>query len=439
MREAPLVALSLTKPFPAHTHHTTQLASTRDQPLCLVAGPHPNQHANAAVLAGLFAIQVLGRTAAAAYAPLARLEPFVPFRDASSGPSTFHLTVRHVLDGVHRARTAGLMDDWGSPHSSFDVGEYDHYEAVEHGDLSWIVRGKLLAFSGPQPAPRILYGYRAHVPEDYVPYFKAKGVTAVVRLNRPLYDGSRFSSAGFAVHELYFPDGTCPPDPLLARFLALAEAEPGALAIHCKAGLGRTGVLICSYLIKHYGFSAEEAIGYIRVVRPGSVIGLQQNYLLAAAPALTAAGVAHRAAVAAGKASAPATVPSRTVHLVASAAGGSVERAPPPPVGPATAPASPAPAPPTPAKPASRIATLVKGVAAGLRGSSSASLPSLMTATPAPKASGVARVLAPNGQPRKVPAALVAAGALDELAGDEEPPTAVGGSRAAWTIGSGAR
>ena len=56
------------------------------------------------------------------------------------------------------------------------------------------------------------------------------------------------------MHELYFPDGSCPPEPLLARFLELAESEPGALAIHCKAGLGRTGVLICSYLIKHHGF-----------------------------------------------------------------------------------------------------------------------------------------------------------------------------------------
>lgn len=55
--------------------------------------------------------------------------------------------------------------------------------------------------------------------------------------------------------------------------LKMGSCMAGALAVHCKAGLGRTGVLICAYLIKHYGFSAEEAIGYIRVCRPGSVIG----------------------------------------------------------------------------------------------------------------------------------------------------------------------
>jgi hypothetical protein len=39
---------------------------------------------------------------------------------------------------------------------------------------------------------------------------------------------------------------------LLLQFLEIAESEPGALAIHCKAGLGRTGVLICCYIMKHF-------------------------------------------------------------------------------------------------------------------------------------------------------------------------------------------
>ena len=65
-----------------------------------------------------------------------------------------------------------------------------------------------------------------------------------------------------------------------ALLMRCAPLPSGALAVHCKAGLGRTGVLICSYMIKHHGFTAEEAIGYIRICRPGSVIGLQQNYLL---------------------------------------------------------------------------------------------------------------------------------------------------------------
>lgn len=67
-----------------------------------------------------------------------------------------------------------------------------------------------------------------------------------------VYESKRFAQGGFHHHELYFPDGSCPSQEILLNFLALAERTPGALAIHCKAGLGRTGVLICSYIMKHY-------------------------------------------------------------------------------------------------------------------------------------------------------------------------------------------
>lgn len=49
--------------------------------------------------------------------------------------------------------------------------------------------------------------------------------------------------------------------------------------MHCKAGLGRTGTCIGAYLMKHYAFTAREAIGWMRVCRPGSVIGPQQQFL----------------------------------------------------------------------------------------------------------------------------------------------------------------
>ena len=48
------------------------------------------------------------------------------------------------------------------------------------------------------------------------------------------------------------------------QFLQLCENEKGAIAVHCKAGLGRTGTNIAAYMMKHYGYSARETIAWCR-------------------------------------------------------------------------------------------------------------------------------------------------------------------------------
>ena len=161
----------------------------------------------------------------------------------------------------------------------FDIVEYEHYEQVENGDLNWIQPGKFIAFAGPHGSKDSVEGYRMLTPDDYVPYFKKKKVSLVVRLNKKYYDAKRFTAHGIDHIELYFLDGSNPPDHILAKFLQAAEATPGAVAVHCKAGLGRTNCCIGSFIMKHLRWTAEEFMGWARIVRPGSVIGPQQNWL----------------------------------------------------------------------------------------------------------------------------------------------------------------
>ncbi len=69
-----------------------------------------------------------------------------------------------------------------------------------------------------------------------------------------------------------------PKNSMLADFFRLCT-QSERIAVHCRAGLGRTGTLIAASLIKFHGFTAAESIAWVRIVRPGSVMGYQQQYL----------------------------------------------------------------------------------------------------------------------------------------------------------------
>ncbi|CAI5506154.1 unnamed protein product [Closterium sp. Naga37s-1] len=227
-----------------------------------------HKKANAALLLAAYLILRHAMPADAAHAVLRPLEPLPPFRDASNGACTFHITALDCCQALERAQKGGLI-------TGFRVGEY---ERLEQADLTWMLPGRLLAFSTPADDPAsVMEGYLT--PEDYVQYFRQAGIAAIIRLNRRVYDKRRFTRHGFAFYDLYFPDGGAPSDGIVERFFAVVEGSNGPVAIHCKAGLGRTGVLVGCYLMKHCGMTAREAIAYTRLVRPGSVIGQQQHFL----------------------------------------------------------------------------------------------------------------------------------------------------------------
>lgn len=84
-------------------------------------------------------------------------------------------------------------------------------------------------------------GYPLHAPEAYFPYFRKHNVSAVVRLNKKIYESQRFTDAGFHHYDLYFLDGSTPSDIITHRFLHICESTEGAVAVHCKGGGWRQG------------------------------------------------------------------------------------------------------------------------------------------------------------------------------------------------------
>lgn len=228
-------------------------------------------------------------SAEVAYRPFIGIEPpLIPFRDAAFCVNTFPCTPLDCARAAHRAVSLGHFD-----FSAFSLETFQAQKLMQNGDLSWIIPGKFVAFSGPLSKRRELGGGAlSMIPEEYVPVFKNIGVTCIIRFNSKCYDRNVFVNAGIRHVDLYYEDGANPSESILQSFLQICENEKGAIAVHCKAGLGRTGTNIAAYMMKHYGYTARESIAWCRMCRPGSVVGPQQQYLVSIEEKMRAEGEA---------------------------------------------------------------------------------------------------------------------------------------------------
>ena len=103
----------------------------------------------------------------------------------------------------------------------------------------------------------------------------ASGVRLLVNLHERPHEEARLRRHGLREVHLPVKDFAAPsPEQVESAVGAIrgALAAGEAAAVHCGGGLGRTGtVLACYLLASGEGLGAEEAIGRVRALRPGSV------------------------------------------------------------------------------------------------------------------------------------------------------------------------
>ena len=154
-----------------------------------------------------------------------------------------------------------------------------HYASPANGDIHMVVPGKIICFPTPADLPDNQLWMdsdaagggtvRRFSPAFFADLFADLGVDVAVCLHTCAYARAAFLEQGIEAEDL----GLDPTSPhmlgALDRFLAVAAAAPGLVALQSGSDApGQLAALVLSYLTGRLGFDAESAVAWVRMVHP---------------------------------------------------------------------------------------------------------------------------------------------------------------------------
>lgn len=131
---------------------------------------------------------------------------------------------------------------------------------TESMGFSWVEKPYLAALGKPRS-------------EEELRWLRDNGIDVLISLTEEPPPRRSINQTGLMLVHLPIIDFAAPSqNDLAAAVDAIVKAKESGLgaAVHCGAGLGRTGTILAAWYV-HAGLSSSDAIAKVRQLRPGSI------------------------------------------------------------------------------------------------------------------------------------------------------------------------